>query len=359
MKIPFTDLQSEYRECKWQIDEAIQHCLSTNSFLTGPDVAEFEQVFSDYTGSEDCASCASGTAALQLALRACGIGKRDEVITVSYTFVSTVEAICSVGAKPVFVDVNKHGLININQIESAITERTKAVVWVDLYGQSPDINQILKLCKTHGLYSIQDAAQSFGYEYKNRRIGGLADITCFSFNPVKNLGAIGDAGCVTGRADLVALARSYAHHGRDKERVYQRIGYNLRIDNVQAKVIQAKLPKLKGWLKRKNEIGDYYTERFKKDYIVPKQMAWGKHTYYVYVLQHPYRDRVRAKLADRGIGTALHYETPVHTAPAYKKFRKSLPVSELLSTEVFSIPIYPQLRDSQVDYIVQQVLDCV
>ena len=355
MKIPFTDLQSEYQECKWEIDTAIQHCLTKNSFITGPDVEEFEQIFSDYTGGESCAACGSGTTALQISLKACGIGPGDEVITVSHTFVSTPEAVCTVGATPVFCDVNKHGLININKIEELITKRTKAVLWVDLYGQTPDVDRIVKLCKKHNLFAIADSAQAFGYRYKGRRVGSLADITCHSFNPVKNLGAIGDAGCVTGRKDLVDLARYYSNHGRDTKYVYEYLGYNARIDNIQAKVVQAKLPYLQGWLDRKHEIAKYYDTELDLDYITPKEMKWGKHSYYVYVLQHPYRDKIRFRLGEAGIGTNIHYANPAHLTPAFKKWTRSLPVTEQLSKDIFSIPIYPHLTDNQVEYIVKKL----
>jgi len=354
MKIPFTDLQSEYQECKWEIDEAIQGCLERNSFITGPDVAEFEQVFSDYTGGESCAACGSGTTALQIALKACGIGRGDEVITVSHTFVSTPEAVCTVGATPVFCDVDKHGLINISQAESLITKRTRAILWVDLYGQTPDCDKLVALCKQHNLYAIADSAQAFGYKYKGRRVGSLADITCHSFNPVKNLGAIGDAGCVTGRKDLVDLARYYSNHGRDTKYVYEYLGYNARIDNIQAKVVQAKLPYLQGWLDRKHEIATYYTEQLSEYYVTPKERPWGKHSYYVYVMEHPYRDEIRQRLGEAGIGTNIHYANPAHLTPAFKKWSKSLPRTEQLSRDIFSIPVYPHLTDGQVEYIVDK-----
>jgi len=351
MKIPFTDLQSEYQECKWEIDEAIKYCLENNSFITGPDVAEFEQIMSDYTGAEACSACGSGTTALQISLKACGIGRGDEVITVSHTFVSTPEAVCTVGATPVFCDVNIHGLIDIKQAESLITKKTKAILWVDLYGQTPDCDKLVALCKKYNLYSIADSAQAFGYKYNGRRVGSLADLTCISFNPVKNLGAIGDAGCVTGRRDLVDLARYYSNHGRDTKYVYEYLGYNARIDNIQAKVVQAKLPYLQGWLDRKHEIATYYTEQLQDYYVTPKEMIWGQHSYYVYVMEHPYRDKIRFRLGEAGIGTNIHYANPAHLTPAFKKWRKSLPVTEQLSRNIFSIPNYPHLTDSQVEYI--------
>ena len=355
--IPFTDLQSEYQECKTEIDNAVKHCLETNSFITGPDVKEFEQIFAEYTEAESCSACGSGTTALQISLKACEIGPGDEVITVSHTFVSTPEAVCTVGATPVFCDVDiTTGLIDIEQAESLITDKTKAILWVDLYGQTPDCDKLVELCKNYNLFAIADAAQSFGYRYKGRRVGSLADLTCISFNPVKNLGAIGDAGCVTGRKDLVDLARYYSNHGRDTKYVYEYLGYNARIDNIQAKVVQAKLPFLQNWLDRKHSIAQYYNDRFANHYTTMKEMDWGKNSYYVYVLQHNNRDKVRKDLLEQGIQTNIHYANPAHSTPAFKPWTRSLPNTEKLSANIFSIPIYPSLTDAQVEYIADKVI---
>src|SRR6056300_849547 len=220
--IPFTDLQSEYQECKTEIDQAIKHCLENNSFITGPDVTEFEKIFAEYTGAEGCCACGSGTTALQISLKACGIGPGDEVITVSHTFVSTPEAVCTVGATPIFCDIeDETGLIDIDQAESLITDKTKAILWVDLYGQSTDQLALCDICKKHGLYSIIDGAHSFGFVYyspgrrSGPKTGGDANLTCYSFNPIKNLGAIGDAGLIVGQTPLTTKAKMFRDHGRD------------------------------------------------------------------------------------------------------------------------------------------------
>lgn len=352
--ITFTDLQAQYQECKTEIDEAIAHCLRTNSFITGPDVLEFEETIRNYTGAEACAACGSGTTALQIALKACGIGTGDEVITVSHTFVSTPEAIVNVGATPVFCDVDAYALMDINLIEGLITDKTRAILWVDLYGQTPDIDALVALAKKYNLYTIEDAAQSFGYQYKGKRVGSLADITCISFNPVKNLGAIGDAGCVTGRKDLVDLAKLYSNHGRDKKYVYEYLGYNARIDNIQAKVVQAKLPFLQAWLDRKYDIAQYYTSELKSHYTTPLEHTWGKNSYYVYVLEAPDRDRIRDALLVNQIQTNIHYANPAHSTPAFAKWSAPLPVTEHKSNNIFSIPVYPSLTDTQVEYIVNK-----
>ncbi len=354
--IPFTDLQSQYQECKREIDAAIEHCLRNNSFITGKDTQRFEEEIKAYTGAEACAACGSGTTALQIALKACGIGAGDEVITVSHTFVSTPEAVCTVGATPVFCDVDPvNACIDISLVETLITDRTRAILWVDLYGQTPDVDALLELCRNHDLYAIEDAAQSFGYQYKGRRVGSLADLTCISFNPVKNLGAIGDAGCVTGRKDLVDLARMYSNHGRNTKYVYEHLGYNARIDNIQARVVQAKLPYLQAWLDRKREIAQYYTKELTGLYNTPVEEDWGNHSYYVYVLEHPKRNQIRKQLLEAGIQTNVHYENPAHSTPAFEKWYRSLPVTELKSKVIFSIPVFPHLKDEQVEYIAREV----
>jgi len=355
MNIPFTDLQSQYQECKTEIDSAINYCLQNNSFITGKDTTAFEDAIKKYTGAEAVAACGSGTTALQIALKACNIGNGDEVITVSHTFVSTPEAVCTVGATPVFCDVDPDtGLIDIKQAESLITSKTKAILWVDLYGQTPDVEQLVKLCHKWGIYAIADSAQSFGYQYKGQRVGSLADLTCISFNPVKNLGAIGDAGCVAGRKDLVDLARLYSNHGRNTRYDYEYLGYNARIDNIQARVVQAKLPYLQGWLDRKYEIAQYYNKELSDIFKTPTEHSWGQHSYYVYVVEHPERDRVREELLAKGITTNIHYAKPAHSTPAFKPWSCSLPVTEHLASNILSLPVFPHLKDLEVEYIVNK-----
>ncbi len=351
--IPFTDLQSQYQEAKQEIDAGIKHIVDTNAYITGPLVEQFEQKLIDYTGAQASASCGSGTTALLISLRACGIGQGDEVITTAHTFVATTEAICDVGATPVFVDIDEYYHIDVNKIEEAITERTKAILFVDLYGQTPDINKLKKIADQHNLKLIEDAAQSFGSDYMGQKVGSLVDITACSFNPVKNLGAMGDSGCVTGHKELVDLARMYRDHGRQEKFTYEFVGYNARIDNMQAKIVEAKLPYLDGWLKKKREICRYYSEELKDYYTTPKETPWSTHTYYVYVLEHERRDWLREKLAEHGIATNIHYPKPNNIQPAFKDYHCALPRTEHACSRIFSIPCYHSLSDSNIEYIIK------
>ena len=355
--IPFTDLQSQYNECKKEIDDSIKRVLESSSYITGPIVEEVEKSLIEYTGAEACATCGSGTTALQIALKACKIGPSDEVITVSHTFVSTPEAIVNVGATPIFVDIDALYHINLDQIEKSINSRTKAILFVDLYGQTPDIDKLKKIASKNNLYLIEDAAQSFGYKYKDKMVGSLVDITCVSFNPLKNLGAIGDAGCVLGKKDLVDKARMYRDHGRREKFNYEVIGYNARIDNIQAVVIQTKLKKIDAWLDKKRQICRKYTTELDGIVKCPKEAPWSKHTYYVYVIETPEgtRDSLQEHLKQKGIGTNIHYKFPTHKTKAFKEYTQQLKKTEYICKNILSLPCYHTLPVHHQNYIINSI----
>lgn len=352
--IPFTDLHAQYQEAKKPIDRAIEDVLTTSSFITGPMVEKFEKKMIDYTGAEDCASIGSGTNALICALRSV-IEPGDEVITTAHTFVSTTEAICIAGGVPVFVDIGDYYCISIKDIKNCITKKTKAILFVDLYGQTPDLEQLRSIAKEHNLYLIEDAAQSFGSKYKNHMVGSLADLTCFSFNPVKNLGAIGDAGMVTGSKELIDKVKMYRDHGRTDRYEYKEVGYNMRIDNLQAMVILAKLPYLTEWIKQKRKICHRYSEHLKKVVQVPTENPDSFHTYYVYVIKASKRDKLQEFLKEKGIQTNIHYKTPTHTQPAYNNYYKHLPMTEIACDSILSLPCYHTLEIEDQDYIIQSI----
>lgn len=352
--IPFTDLYGQYQEAKKSIDTAISNVLNSSSFITGPLVEKFEEEMINYTGAEACASIGSGTNALICALKSV-INSGDEVITTAHTFVATTEAICVAGGIPVFVDIGDYYCLNIKEIESAITKKTRAILFVDLYGQTPEIDELKVLAKKYNLYLIEDAAQSFGSSYKNKPVGSLVDLTCFSFNPVKNLGAVGDAGMVTGRKDLITRVKMYRDHGRISRYEYQEVGYNMRIDNLQAMVVLAKLPFLENWIKIKRDICHRYNKELKNIVEIPIENQNSFHTYYVYVIKTSKRDALQEFLKTKGIETNIHYATPTHTQPAYKNYYKKLIKTEKTCNSILSLPCYHTLSFENQSYIIQSI----
>ena len=356
MKIPFTKLHQQYLDCKAEIDLAIATVIQASSFITGPDVTHFEKVLSQYVGAEDCASTGSGTMALLCSLRAAGIGHGDEVLTTPHTFVATTEAIVMVGADPVFVDIDPDThLIDLDLLETKITTRSRAVLFVDIYGPCPDMDRLRTICTKHNLLMIEDAAHSLGTQWQGKQIGSIADLTCFSFNPVKNLGAMGDAGCVTGSHEMMERVRMYRDHGRTGRYDIVELGYNARIDNMQSNIVLAKLPKLAHWIDQKRAIVSYYNQHL-QDVVktIPLDPRVGQ-GHYVYVIQTPRRDELKQFLADRGIQTNIHYATTTHLQPAYKKWYSPCPVAERTVNEVLSLPCYYNLIDEETKYIVDSV----
>ncbi len=355
IKIPFVDLYPQYEEVQSEIDMAIKDIITRSDFITGPTVDKFEKAICEYTGAEDCASIGSGTNALVCALKALGIGPGDRVMTVGHTFVSTTEAIVNVGAKPYFVDIDEFYHMDVREME-AFDNSLKAILFVDLYGQTPDIDKINEFAKTFDLKVIEDAAQSFGSEYKGMKVGSLVDLTCFSFNPVKNLGAMGDAGAVTGAKELVDKVRMYRDHGRKTKFEYDTVGYNARIDNLQAVIVQAKLKKIDAWLDKKRQICRRYTEQLDDIVICPQEAPWSKHTYYVYVIETPEgtRDKLQQFLKDKGIATNIHYKFPTHKTKAFDT-GVELPNTEYACDNILSLPCYHTLPEHHQDYIIKTI----
>ena len=355
IKIPFVDLYPQYEELQTEIDLAIKDIITRSDFITGPTVDKFEQSICEYTGAEDCASIGSGTNALVCALKALGIGPGDQVMTVGHTFVSTTEAIVNVGAKPYFVDIDEFYHMDVREMK-AFDKSLKAILFVDLYGQTPDIDKINEFAKTFDIKVIEDAAQSFGAEYKGKKVGSLVDLTCFSFNPVKNLGAMGDAGAVTGSKELVDKVRMYRDHGRKTKFEYDTVGYNARIDNLQAVIVQAKLKKIDKWLDKKRQICRKYTEHLDDIVECPLEAPWSKHTYYVYVIQTPEgtRDKLQEFLKGKGIATNIHYKFPTHKTKAFDDGTE-LPNTEYACDNILSLPCYHTLPDHHQDYIIKSI----
>ena len=355
IKIPFVDLYPQYEELQSEIDLAIRDIITRSDYITGPTVEKFEKAITDYTGAEACASIGSGTNALVCALKALDIGPGHQVMTVGHTFVSTTEAIVNVGATPVFVDIDEFYHLDVKKME--LTDTLKAILFVDLYGQTPDIDKILNFAKQFNLKVIEDAAQSFGSEYKGKKVGSVTDLTCFSFNPVKNLGAMGDAGAVTGKKQYIDKVKMYRDHGRKTKFEYDSVGYNARIDNIQAVVIQTKLKKIDDWLDKKREICRKYTKELKGIVKCPKEAPWSKHTYYVYVIETPEgtRDKLQEYLKQKGIGTNIHYKFPTHKTKAFKDYTTQLEKTEFICKNILSLPCYHTLPEHHQNYIIKCV----
>jgi dTDP-4-amino-4,6-dideoxygalactose transaminase len=359
--IPFLDLTAQYRQIKPEIDAAVARVIEDARFVMGPDVAAFEERFAAYCGARDCVAVNSGTSALHLALLAAGIGAGDEVITVSMTFVATAAAILYSGAKPVFVDIDPDTwTMDSRLIERAITPRTKALLPVHLHGLMADMDPIIDIARRHGLVVIEDAAQAHGAEYKGRRAGSLGDLGCFSFYPGKNLGAFGEGGAVvTDRSDWagkIALLRDWGQQGK-----YQHVlpGYNYRMDTIQAAVLKAKMDYIEAWTEARRAVAARYDLLLADGgFRRPAPPSDCRHVYHVYAIHVPHRGGVQQALAAAGIGTGIHYPVPVHLQTAYGDlgYRSGdFPVTEAVADRFLSLPIYAELRPSQMEEIVAEL----
>ncbi len=368
-QIPLVDLGAQYRSIKSEVDAAISGVLETGRFIGGPELAAFETEFAAYCYAQHCVGVSSGTSALTLALRACGIGPGDEVITCSHTFVATVEAIVQVGATPVLVDtLPSSGGIDPTQVALAITGRTRALLPVHLYGHPVDLDPLLDLCQRYELTLVEDAAQAHGARYRGRQIGSQGRVACFSFYPGKNLGAYGDAGAiVTDDRDIAAAVRMIADHGRNPGSKYEHsaVGGNDRMDALQAAVLRVKLRHLDGWNQRRREHAAHYDRLLRGSPAEPLTPAsWAEPVYHLYVVRVPPKARaaVQARLASAGIATGIHYPIPVHLQPAFADLgytQGRLPVSESLAESVLSLPLYPELEPAQVDAIAAALLSAL
>lgn len=358
--IPLVDLKAQYRAIKPEIDKAIQETIDSAEFIMGERIRRFEEEFAEYCGAKFAVACSSGTTALHLALLCCGVRPGDEVITVSHTFIATAEAICHCGAVPVFVDIDPETYnIDVNLIEQAITPRTKAIIPVHLYGQPADMDPIIEIAQRYGLKVIEDAAQAVGAEYKGRRVGTIGDFGCFSFFPAKNLGAYGDAGMViTNNESDACRLRMLVNHGRETKYEHKIIGYNYRMDAIQASILSVKLRHLEEWTTTRRRLAQRYNELFKG---LPVQTPVEKfhHVYHLYVIQCDERDELQKALKDEGIATGIHYPIPLHLQPCFQDLRSAregrFPVTEKIVSRILSLPIFPELTETQQGRIVESI----
>ncbi len=357
MEIPFLDLRAGYYELKKEIDLAIAKVLDSGCYILGSEVDKFERDFSLYCEVDYTIGVSDGLSALHLALLAMGIGPGDEVIVPSNTFIATWLAVSECGAKPVPVEPCE-ATFNINpwKIEEAITKHTKAIIAVHLYGQPADLDPILEVSKKYNLWVLEDAAQAHGARYKGRRVGSLGDAAAWSFYPGKNLGAIGDGGAVTtSNLILAERIRELRNYGSTKKYIHQSIGFNSRLDPIQASILSIKLAKLDQWNERRKKIAGQYLSRLNTDFfLLPEVPNFLDPVWHLFVIRSKKRDYLQQKLASEGISTLVHYPIPPHRQGAYD-LKMSLPVAETLSSEVLSLPIWPQMSDDILSNIIDSL----
>jgi dTDP-4-amino-4,6-dideoxygalactose transaminase len=361
MTVPFVDLRAQYLSIKDEIDGAIARVLDNTSFVLGPEVEAFETAFAEYTGARFCIGVNSGTAAIQLALTACGLGAGDEVIVPANTFFATAEAVSTAGATPVFVDADPISYnIDVSKIEAAITERTRAIMPVHLYGQAADLDPIFEIAERRGLVVIEDAAQAHGSRYKGRRVGALCRAGCFSFYPGKNLGAYGEGGAVVTNDEGVARSvRLLRDHGSERKYTHEIIGYNFRLEGIQGAVLNVKLRHLDRWNQLRREHAASYTELLRGSGLtLPREMPYAEHVYHLYVIQSDGRDALQQTLNQSGVQTGIHYPIPIHLQPAYASLnygRGDFPEAERQSGRVLSLPLFPELAIDQIRRVAQAI----
>ncbi|MEM7533095.1 MAG: DegT/DnrJ/EryC1/StrS family aminotransferase [Chloroflexota bacterium] len=362
--IPFNNLHAPYAAIKTEIDEAVHRVLDSGWYILGKEVAAFEDEFAAYTQTVGCVGVNSGTDALQLALMALDIGHGDEVVTVSHTATATVAAIKLAGATPVLVDIDLDTYTMLpDTLAEAITERTKAIIPVHLYGHPADMDAILEIAQRHNLAVIEDCAQAHGATYNGQQIGSMGDIACFSFYPTKNLGALGDGGAVVSRhAHLVARVRHLREYGWTPQSRYisQEDGMNSRLDEMQAAILRVKLRHLDAWNERRRDLAATYAQHLAEltasgTLMKPIEKSGCTHVYHLYVVQLPatdmMRDEFQAALRSQGIGTGIHYPTPVHLQPAYQTDTvvcHSMMNTETIMSRIVSLPMFPQLTVEQI-----------
>jgi dTDP-4-amino-4,6-dideoxygalactose transaminase len=362
IKVPYLDLKAQYRSIKPEIDQAVARVLDSCQFVLGPEVAEFENEFASYCGTTECIALNSGTSALHLALLAAGVGPGDEVITVPFTFVASVATILYAGAKPVLVDIEPRTFnMNPAALDAAISPRTKAIVPVHLYGHPANMDSIREVARKHKLVVIEDAAQAHGAKYKGRSSGSIGDIACFSFYPAKNLGAYGEGGAVTTTdPEYARTIRMLRDWGQDRKYHHLLHGYNYRMEGFQGAILRVKLRHLERWTQTRRAIVKTYNDRLAgADVVRPSETPWARHGYHLYTLRADNRDSLQAALLNAGIQTGIHYSTPVHLQPAYTALGYgpgSFPESEKAALEVLSLPLYPELSDSQIEDVAKAVM---
>ncbi|MBE0681827.1 MAG: DegT/DnrJ/EryC1/StrS family aminotransferase [Anaerolineales bacterium] len=362
MNIPWVDLTIQHRNIRSEINSAIQDVLDRGDFILGHDVTKLEEEFAAYCGTKYAVGVDNGLSALELSLRAFGIGSGDEVIVPAHTFTATAAAVSFSGAKPIFVDIDPETLnLDVEKIEEAITSRTKAILPVHLYGLPVDMNVILGIAEKYNLIVVEDACQGHGANYKGQRVGSLGNAAGFSFYPTKNLGACGDGGMVTTNdAKAAETIRALRNCGQTAKNVHELSPFNRRLDNLQAAILRVKLPYLDQWIESRRKLAALYNKLLAgSEVVIPVEPPGYRHVYHLYVIRSKNRDALQAYLKERGIGTAIHYPNPVHLQPFYTKGedkRGQFPIAEKACTEILSLPMYPELTEEQVESVVSEII---
>ncbi len=361
MEVPFLDLKAQYATIKDEIIQAITEVCESQMFCLGPAVAQFEEKIASYCNSKFAIGVSSGSDALLVCLMALEIKPGDEVITTPFTFFSTAGAIARLGAKPVFVDVSAESYnINASLIEEKINEKTRAIIPVHLYGQLAQMEPITKIGQKHGLAVIEDAAQAIGATQDGLKSGNFGDCGCFSFYPTKNLNAFGDGGLVTTNSKATAeKIKTLRNHGQNTRYSYETIGGNFRLDGIQGAVLTVKLKYLNQWNEKRRGYAALYDKLLANLPVkTPKIEANNASTYHQYTIRAPRRDDLQKYLKEHGVGSMIYYPVPLHLQKCFSFLGYSegdFPVSEKLSKEVISIPIYPELTESQIEYVAEQI----
>lgn len=366
MKVPFLDLRAQHAPLIETFDRAIREVIESSAFAGGPFVEKFEEEFAAFCGASHAIAVGNGTDALWLALLALGIGEGDEVITVPNTFIATAEAITYCKARPVFVDVDQDTFtMNPVELEKALTERTKAIIPVHLFGQPADMDPILEFARAHGLFVIEDAAQAHGASYKSRKAGTMADAGCFSFYPGKNLGAFGEGGAVvTNDSELQKQIQMLRDHGQSRKYYHTLMGWNCRMDGIQGAVLSVKLRHLDEANSLRRKHASEYNQAFAgiEEIVTPVEASYARHVYHVYAIRVQQRDVVLRHLQEKGVGCAVHYPVPIHLQEACRNLGHEIgafPIAERLADEFLSLPMFPELTQEQVEYVARCVSEVV
>lgn len=358
--IPLMDLHAQYLSLKKEIEAALCEVLDSGRYILGPNVTALENEVAEYCGTDFAVGVGNGTDALVLALDAFGIGPGDEVITTSYSFFATAEAISRVGAKPVFTDIDAASYnLDVSQIEDRITQRTKAILPVHLFGQPAQMDIITEIANKHNLVVIEDACQAIGASYQGRKAGSLGDAGCFSFFPSKNLGGYGDGGMITtNNEELAEQLKMLRSHGSRKKYFNEIFGYNSRLDEIQAAILRVKLRCLDAWNQARREKAKVYATLLSQSGLkLPQTVGDADHIYHLYIVAHPRRSEIIDALTKEGISSGIYYPVPLHQLEVYKNEspQLSLPVVEKASLETFAIPMFPEMTPDQQNYVAEKL----